>query len=221
MERKKFRAAIFDLDGTLLDTLEDIARSMNRTLAKYGLPTHPIDKYRFFVGDGARILVQRTLPESHAQDQGFVSKCLEDFLTDYGANWDRNAKLYPGIATMLDGLTIAGIKMGVLSNKPHAFTKLCVERFMGRWHFQAVFGERPGTKRKPSPEGALEIADIMAIGPENFVYLGDTSIDMKTAIGAGMFPVGVLWGFRDERELREAGAKLLIRKPIELLNFLE
>ncbi len=220
MKPQEFRAAVFDLDGTLLDTLHDIAESMNRVLERRGLPPHPLDSYRYFVGDGAATLVKRVLPRELRTDRDFMAACLGEFLADYRKNWDRNARLYPGIARMLNRLASAGIQLAVLSNKPHDFARLCVEKFMDRWHFSVVFGERPGIKRKPAPDGALEISRIMNVEPERCIYLGDTSIDMKTAVQAGMFPTGVLWGFREKKELVDSGARLLISRPEELLVFL-
>ena len=221
MEQNKFQAAIFDLDGTLLDTLDDLAHSMNRVLESRGLPVHPVDRYRYFVGDGANVLVKRVLPEDRAGDEEFCAFCLTDFLEDYGKNWASRTRLYPGIAEMLDSLLKRDFRLGVLSNKPDAFTRLCVERYLGRWNFQAVMGERPGVRRKPAPDGALEIAGRLGIDPERCLYFGDTSIDMKTAQGAGMFPIGVLWGFRDEKELSAAGARLLLKRPADLMDFLK
>ncbi len=218
---KQFQAAIFDLDGTLLNTLDDIAGSMNRVLVRHGLTAHPVDKYRYFVGDGASVLVKRVVPPRYRQDQVFLAKCLKDFLADYADNWDKNARLYPGIAEMLDGLAAKGFLLGVLSNKPHDFTKLCVEKFLSKWNFQAVLGERPGIRRKPAPDGAFEIATHFGVIPDKCIYLGDTSIDMKTAIRAGMMPIGVLWGFRPGKELLDSGARLLIKQPTELLRFLQ
>ncbi len=221
MNPHKFQAAVFDLDGTLLDTLDDLAHSMNRVLESRGLPVHPVDRYRYFVGDGANMLVKRVLPEDRAGDENFFALCLADFLEDYGKNWDSRTRLYPGTAEMLDSLSEMHFRLAVLSNKPDAFTRLCVERHLKRWRFQAVLGERPSVRRKPAPDGALEIAERFGIDPGRCIYLGDTSIDMKTAKGAGMFPVGVLWGFRDEKELSEAGARLLIKRPSDLMGFLK
>ncbi len=220
MIKHRYKAALFDLDGTLLDTLQDIAESMNKVLEKHGLPIHPVDRYRYFVGDGAKILVERVLPPDKASDKRYLERCLKDFLALYAQNWDSNAVLYPGISDMLETLDERGFALAVLSNKPHDFTRLCVKKFLNRWKFPAVFGERPGIKRKPSPQGALEIAKRLGVKPQDCIYLGDTSIDMKTALAAGMFPVGALWGFRDEEELRKAGAKLILASPRDLIRYL-
>ncbi len=219
--RHRFQGAIFDLDGTLMDTLEDIASSMNRVLERHGLPIHPMDKYRYFVGDGAQILAQRVLTEEKAADPEYINMFLRDFLEEYAKNWDHHARLYPGIADMLDMLSSRGFGLGILSNKPQEFTTLCVKRFLNRWKFRAVLGERPGIPRKPAPDGAIEAAQTLDIDPSQCIYIGDTSIDMKTARSAGMFPIGVLWGFRDRKELQDSGAGHILQQPKDLLYFLE
>ncbi len=217
----RYKAVLFDLDGTLLDTLKDLALSMNRVLERNGMPTHPEDSYRYFVGDGASTLVRRAVPEGVRNDAKLLESLHKDFLKDYAQNWDKNTKLYEGIDKLLDYLVEKGLRLSVLSNKPHDFTKLCVERYLGNWPFDLVFGDRPGVPRKPDPTGALEIAKILGFPPDAFLYLGDTSIDMLTASSAGMFPVGVLWGFRDRKELEEAGAKAIISKPQGLRSLVD
>lgn len=213
----RFQAAIFDLDGTLLDTLEDLGRSMNRVLSRLGLPEHPLDKYRYFVGEGAAILVTRALPE-HLRSEEQIEEARQLFFKDYARHWMDNTGPYRGVPEMLDALSGAGLKMGVLSNKPHDFTLACVERFLRPQMFHVVWGDRPGVPRKPNPEGALAMARELGADPSRCLYVGDTSIDMKTAVSAGMFPVGVLWGFRDEDELRQSGAEVVISRPEELLE---
>jgi len=215
-----FKAVVFDLDGTLLDTLKDLAQSMNRVLEKNGLPTHPEDRYKYFVGDGASKLVWRAVPEELRNKQDVLKRLHEEFLKDYAENWDVNTRLYPGISDMLDQLSAKDLKLAVLSNKPHEFTKLCVERFLDKWNFDLVLGDRPGIPRKPDPAGALEIAETFGVAPKSCLYLGDTSIDMTTATRAGMFPVGVLWGFRDRQELEDSGARAIVAKPQEVLELL-
>ncbi len=216
----RFKAVIFDLDGTLLDTLKDLALSMNRVLERNGLPVHPEDRYRYFVGDGARTLVYRAVPESLRENEDALEELLAQFLSDYKENWDRNTRLYEGIEEMLDQVMEKGLKMAVLSNKPHEFTRLCVERYLGQWNFHKVLGELPEIPRKPDPTGALTVARDIGIDPKGFLYLGDTSIDMKTANQAGMYPVGVLWGFRDRDELKNAGAQTLLKRPQEIASLL-
>jgi len=216
---KGYKAVIFDLDGTLLDTLKDLALSMNRTLEALGLPQHPLDAYRYFVGEGATILVTRALPESMRSPEK-IEEARELFFRDYARHWMDNTGPYPGIPELIEALAGRDLALGVLSNKPHDFTVACVERFLEPERFRAVWGERRGIPRKPDPAGALAMAEQLGASPEECIYVGDTAIDMKTATGAGMFPVGVLWGFRDEAELKDSGAKELISEADQLLDLL-
>lgn len=213
------RAVLFDLDGTLLDTLDDIGGAMNLVLADHGLPQYPLSRYRWFVGDGAEVLVRRALPAGQATE-ALVRQCLADFRTAYAQCWNVRTKPYPGIPELLDALTERGMGMAVLSNKPHEFTVRCVDTYLPRWRFAAVFGEEPGRLRKPDPAGALEIAQCLNVPPRDIVYLGDTATDMQTARAAGMLPVGALWGFRPASELLAAGARHLIETPAGLLDLL-
>ncbi len=214
-----FKAVLFDMDGTLLDTLTDIGNATNRILASRNFPQHELGKYRYFVGEGALRLIKCALPEN-AQDESTIRECHQAFLDDYAANWNHNTLLYDGIDAMLNALTEYGLKMALLSNKPHENTKACVTEHLSNWKFVEVFGQRDGIPRKPDPAGALEIAERMNLLPAEFLYLGDTGIDMTTAISAGMFPIGVLWGFRPKKELLDFGAKSVIEKPLDVLDFL-
>jgi phosphoglycolate phosphatase len=213
------RGVIFDLDGTLLDTLADIACAMNRVLAGRGLAEYPLTDYRFFVGDGAEVLVRRTL-SGHAAGEEMIRQCLAEFKSAYSESWNVLTKPYPGISELLDALEKKGLPMAVLSNKPHELTVCCVEAFLPRWRFAAVLGEQPGRPRKPDPAGALEAARLLHVPPRDIVYLGDTATDMRTALAAGMMPVGALWGFRPAAELLESGARHLIETPCRLMDVL-
>lgn len=213
----KYNAVLFDLDGTLLNTLEDIAISANKILKKNDYPVHDVDLYKKFVGNGMEALVRRILPEN-VNDESAVQKCLTELRAFYTGGWKNKTCLYPGITELLNELQNRKIKLSIFSNKPHDFTTAHVEHFLSEWRFEVVFGVKDGIPAKPDPYGALEIAKIMKIAPEEFIYAGDTNTDMKTASGAGMLPVGVLWGFRDEDELIESGAKIIIKKPEELLK---
>ncbi len=210
-----YKAVLFDLDGTLLDTLEDLANAGNRVLAARSLPVHPVAAYRYFVGDGIATLVERILPPSHRTTEE-IARTVTAFQCEYAKNWHVHSAPYAGIAAMLDALVAAGLRLAVLSNKPEDFTRLCVERLLAPWSFAPVFGQRPGVPKKPDPAGALAAARELRLTPEEILYVGDTSIDMRTARSAGMDPVGVLWGFRGAEELRSAGAARLIRDPAEL-----
>ncbi|MFC1669402.1 HAD family hydrolase [Spirochaetota bacterium] len=215
----KFKAVIFDLDGTLLDTLGDIAISTNAALKNRGYAEHDVSKYRGFVGDGMDMLARRVLP-GDIDDESVILEFIKEVKEEYTNGWKNTSDLYPGIKNMLNMLKERGIKKSVLSNKPHDFTVAHVEYFLSHWDFEVVSGVKKGIPRKPDPSGAIEISKAMSIAPKEFIYVGDTKTDMKTAVGAGMFPVGVLWGFRDEDELRENGAKEIIKRPEDLLDFI-
>jgi phosphoglycolate phosphatase len=216
----KYKAVIFDLDGTLLDTLEDLANSMNHVLKSQGLPIHDKEKYKYFVGNGMYNLVLRTLPPDK-REESYVRHCHELVKETYGKMWADTTQPYTGIPELLDRLTTLRYKLAVLSNKPHEFTLLVVEKLLERWSFDAVLGERTSVPRKPDPAGALEIASLLNIPPKEFLYLGDTGIDMTTAKAAGMHAVGVLWGFREADELRKNGADVLIETPTDLFKLLK
>lgn len=211
------KAVIFDLDGTLLDTLEDIADAVNAGLAANGFPPHSKETYRTFIGKGADNLVFRALPKE-ARDEATVKRCLAGFHEVYSRNWNKKTRPYPGIAQLLDALISRGIKLAVLSNKPQRFTSLCVTEQLSRWTFEAVLGASETLPLKPDPAGALEIARRLTIAPKDFIYIGDSAIDIKTARAAGMFAVGALWGFRGREELEQAGAQALIERPEQLLG---
>ena len=211
-----YKAVLFDLDGTLLDTLDDLANAGNRVLAARSLPVHPVAAYRYFVGDGIATLVERILPpELRSRDE--ITQTVAAFQREYAANWDEHSAPYQGIAEMLDALVAGGLRLAVLSNKPEDFTRLCVERLLAAWPFDPVFGQRAGVPKKPDPAGALAAACELGLEPAEILYVGDTSIDMRTARAAAMDPVGVLWGFRDAAELQAAGAARLISDPAELV----
>jgi phosphoglycolate phosphatase len=214
------QAVVFDLDGTLLDTLEDLAGAVNRVLARHDFPSHPLDAYRYFVGDGARTLFERVLPEHH-RSESMIETCLEEFREDYGQNWNIRTAPYPGIERLLDALTARGTRLAVLSNKPQETTVKCVSGILPRWDFAVVLGQRPGVPKKPDPAGALELASRMGLPPGEFLYLGDTGTDMLTASAAGMLAVGALWGFRKAEELTAHGARHLVASPMEVLALLE
>ncbi|MDF2522653.1 MAG: HAD-superfamily hydrolase, subfamily variant 3 [Clostridiales bacterium] len=214
-----FKAVIFDLDGTLLNTIDDLMDSVNYVLSGKGFPTHDSEKYKYFIGDGMANLVRRALPQN-IQDDALVEDCFLAARDEYRRRWADKSKPYNGIPELLDRLTQAGIKMSVLSNKPDEFTKLIMNELFPRWKFEIVFGERNGIPRKPNPSGALEISSQLQINPQEFLYLGDTNTDMMTANAAGMYAVGVLWGFRKADELLESGAKTLIDKPLDLVKML-
>jgi len=214
-----YKAIIFDLDGTLLNTLDDLGNAVNRVLAERGFPLHAIDEYRSLIGNGVEKLINRALPEKN-RNKDDVRACCKAFQEDYHKNWNVNTRPYEGIPELLDALKERGMKVAVLSNKPDDTTNLCVAELLPRWRFDVVLGHRDGTPHKPDPAGALEIARLLNIPPAGFLYLGDSGVDMETAIAARMFPVGVLWGFREADELKESGARALIAHPLEVMDLL-
>ena len=217
---RRLKSVIFDLDGTLIDSIEDLADSMNTVLKSLGYPSHETESYKHMVGDGVRSLVERALLD-RVRDETAVELCLDEFKEEYMTRWAAKTRPYEGIPDVLDKLEANKIRMNILSNKIDHFTKLTVSRFFPRNSFDYVMGALPSIPRKPDPAGALYIAQKLKIPPHQFLFLGDTNTDMMTAVAAGMFPVGALWGFRTEKELRESGASEVIDHPSELINFFD
>jgi len=216
----KFKAAIFDLDGTLLDTIEDLTDSMNAALARMGYSGHSVSECKLLVGDGLETFVERALPDEMRDDPAANAR-LADFLREeYKRRGTIKTKPYDGIPELLDELSRRGLSLAVLSNKPHESTRIMIRMFLSRWMFRAVVGARDGIPRKPAPGSAIEIARLLKTAPAEILYLGDSNTDMLTANAAGMFAVGVLWGFRSAEELDANGARILIEKPADLLMLL-
>lgn len=214
-----FKAVIFDLDGTLLDTLGDLADAMNAVLAGNRLPVHPVDAYRFFVGDGMAQLVRRALPFVVADDAD-LNHFIAEMKREYRLRWTCRTRPYPGIAEMLAALCKGGLQLAVLSNKPDEAARHLVGALLPAGAFRRVLGAGTERPRKPDPAAALEIAAGLKIDPPEVVFVGDSAVDMQTAVRAGMFPVGVLWGFRPQAELSEAGARRLFAHPADLAGWL-
>ena len=214
-----YRGVIFDLDGTLLDTLEDIADAANAAVRQYGYSAHPVEAFKGFVGDGARTMITRALP-SAARSERIVEVALESFLAQYERNWKAKTRPYPGITALCETLAQRKLRLAVLSNKPNDFAKRCVRTLLPCGEFSVVRGQRAGFPRKPNPAAAAAIAHDWSIPPQEIIFLGDSGVDMITATRAGMLPVGVLWGFRTADELLATGARLLVERPEEVLSLL-
>lgn len=210
-------AAIFDLDGTLLDTLDDLADSMNAALEQLGLPIHPVASYRTFVGEGVQLLISRTMPEALREDQALVQQATEIYRSVYAERWHAKSKPYPGILDLVQELRGLGIPLGVLSNKPDHFTQLCCQHFFPAGTFRTIFGQREHVNRKPDPAGAMEICQLWNLPAGEIAYVGDTATDMQTGRGAGMETFGVAWGFRPVNELQQNGAHHILEAPDQLL----
>ena len=216
---KNISAVIFDLDGTLLDTLYDIAVSMNTVLERNGFATHPIEKYRIFIGQGIAKLAKRALTHQN-KSSVTVEDIVQELYIEYEQRMGDSTKFYDGIPQLLDDITSHNLPMAILSNKRDFLTQKLVAEFLGKWPFKFISGARQGFAKKPEPTLAIHIAEKLGIPNEECIFIGDTPADMQTALKAGMFPIGVLWGFRNKKILSEAGAKLLCESPREIYNFI-
>lgn len=209
-------AVIFDLDGTLIDSLADIAEAINLMLDDRKYPRRESEMFKQMVGDGMEKLVERALPEDHRNDE-LITTCVEEYRAHYAKIWQRETKPYPGIIEALAVFRAEGRKLGVISNKAHRFTVLMTEHYFGKDCFELILGARDDVPRKPDPAGALEMATRLGIPLDECAYVGDSGIDMQFACNSGMKAVGVKWGFRDEAELRAHGAAVLVGDVDELL----
>lgn len=211
----RYRAVVFDLDGTLADSLADLAASGNELLAAYGKPPHPVDAYRYLVGNGSRILIERLLP---GEKEDFLEEALAQYKAIYGRSLLRQTKPYPGILVLLAALKKRQIPMAVCTNKHPSAAETVLQTLFPPQTFSTYVGERPGVPRKPDPANLLYVLEKLGVPPAETAYLGDTSVDMETAVRAGALPVGVLWGFRDKAELLASGAEVLLAHPADLLT---
>ena len=214
------KACIFDLDGTLANTLESMSVSANQVIEPFGYAPLPAENFKYYAGDGARTLVERVLRD--AGDQDLIH--LEEVYQAYSAIFDQDCTykvtVYDGMGETLEKIKSMGIKLAVLSNKPHAQTKKVISNLFGDELFDWVQGQQEGIEKKPDPSGALAIAKAFGVKPEECMYVGDTNVDMMTGNRAGMFTVGVLWGLRDRQELIEHHAHALAEKPEDLMRLL-
>lgn len=221
------KAVIFDLDGTLLDTLTDIAGAVNKGLKDLGYPQHPIEAFNAFVGDGQAELVKRALPENHRNAKN-IENMSKKFWDYYDLEWYMNTKPYPGILYMIQLAVGRKIKLAILSNKAHYFTKKMIRHFfrgaMIR-HTKNPFGVYSGEQRdrptKPDPTLALELAEKLKVPLENIAFVGDMPVDIETAKRAGMMAVGAAWGFAGREALKQAKADLIFDSPTDFASYLE
>jgi phosphoglycolate phosphatase len=209
------QAYLFDLDGTLIDSLADIAASVNLMLEAREHPPRGLELFRQMIGDGMEKLVERALPE-HARDAEIIRAGVAEYRANYEQQWQDQTRPYEGIVEMLATLKARGVKLGVISNKAHRFTVPMTEHFFGKEVFDIILGARPEVPHKPAPDAAHEVAAIWGLPTGEIAYVGDSGIDMDFAKNSGMRAIGVRWGFRGERELQEHGADLLISHPCEL-----
>lgn len=205
---------VFDLDGTLIDSLEDLAESTNRALAQNGFPRHPTQRYRTFVGDGVGLLVRRALGSAATPEN--EEKILAGFNREYAVHYADHTRPYPGIPEALRALAQKGVRCAVLSNKPDNFVKEIVSRMFPDFPFAWVQGKAEGFARKPDPASLLHILQSLAVPKNRVLYIGDSDVDIETGRNAGVETCGVAWGFRGRAELAAAGASHVADAPGEL-----
>lgn len=213
------KAFIFDLDGTLIHSMPDIAESVNRMLDDRGYPRREEELFKVMIGDGMAKLVERALPEQ-ARLPEIIFPCVEEYRAHYDKLWHEQTKPYEGIVDLLLELKSRGLPLGVISNKAHRFTVPMTEHFFGSTLFDHILGQRAEVAHKPDPAGAYEMARLMGMELSDIAYVGDSGIDMAFAANAGMMGIGVLWGYRSSEELSQFGARKLVSKPREILETL-
>lgn len=212
------RGIIFDLDGTLLDTLDDLADSLNAMLRQLEFGEHSREEVRGFIGNGMENLVRQAAPADARVDDALVERCLAVYKIEYEKRWNARTRPYSGINDLLGALAERKMPMGVLSNKLDEFTKICIAEYFPETEFVTVLGMRESVPKKPHPAGALEIATTMGVEPGEMMFVGDSGVDIQTAKAAGMIAIGVDWGFRSRAELKELGADRIISTANELLD---
>lgn len=220
MSKPRVEAVLFDLDGTLLDTLQDLADCMNAVLVENGFEPAPIERHKFMIGDGTQTYLRRALPEERKDDEVLAEKMITRFRKLYANGWTNTTQPYPGVVEMLRGVADAGVIMTILSNKIDCSTREAVAHFFAEFDFAIIRGAIEGVPIKPNPVGPLQVAGEVGVAPDRFLYLGDTNTDMQCARAAGMHAVGACWGFRPRGELIDAGAKTLIERPEQFLELL-
>lgn len=208
---------IFDLDGTLLNSVADLGQATNVALKMHNLPTHELDCYKYFVGNGVSKLIERAVPEE-MRTESFLAEVKADFMNYYMEHKTMLTKPYNGIPELLTYLQSEGIKIAVASNKFIAGTQALISHYFKQFNFAAVLGQREGIPAKPNPSIVNEILSATGVDKKDVLYLGDTSIDMQTAKNAGVLAIGVSWGFRTKQELLDNGANLIIDHPSELVT---
>ena len=214
------KLVLFDLDGTLVNTLFDLADSCNYTLEHYGFPTHDIQKYKYFIGDGMPKLVENILPKDKYTDE-IHKECLAFFKKRYSEHYLDKTCVYDGVKELVTALKSKGYKIGVLSNKAHEMTTIIIEELFGKNFFDVVYGKLEDYPAKPDPTLGLKVIADLGFTPDDTVFVGDSGNDAKVSVNLGCTGIGVLWGFRDEAELLDGGAKYIVNKPMEILNILE
>ena len=211
------KAVLFDLDGTLVNSLSDLAASTNFALTKFGFPTHETENFKIFVGDGMAKLIERALPEDK-RDMETINTTLDIFMEHYRAHYVDETVPYDGILELLDKLT--GVKKAVISNKADEMAIHLTRKLLGE-RFDIVCGKREGYPTKPDPTLTLEIIEKLGVAPNECIFVGDSGMDMAVAKNSGCIALGVIWGFRSEEELLLNGADYIAKKPAEILQIIK
>lgn len=210
-----YDAVMFDLDGTLADTLADIAAACNHAITQLGHEAIEVPRYRYLAGQGLKYLIEHALDGDGSDEQ--VEQGMAMFRSYYADHFTDFTKPFDGMSQVLDALFASEIKMSVLSNKPHEATLRVMADVFSAWQFDVICGAKDGVPLKPDPASGLTVAAELGVEPARVAYIGDTRVDMETAKAAGFYAIGVTWGFRDEPELRDAGADVIITHPREIL----
>jgi phosphoglycolate phosphatase len=215
----KYKAVIFDLDGTLLDTISDISDSFNATLEKYKYPTFSEEEYKYFVGKGIDVLISRIIKRLKLNNSKF-EQLKQGYIEEYALRHNTKTKLYFGIMELLQKLKEKQIIVSILSNKPHFQTIDVIAYYFKDYKFDLVYGKKPEFEIKPNPASAIDLISNLNVNAKEVLYIGDTNTDIQTAQNAGFDSVGVLWGFRKKQELIDAGADYIVKEPIDIYNII-
>ncbi len=214
------KLVLFDLDGTLINSIDDLADSTNYALQQCGLPLHTVDEYKYFVGNSVDPLIRRALPEEEKENQELFDRVKKIYLSYYAAHSKDKTRPYPGISDLLSRCNKAGVLVAVVSNKPDDITADVVRYYFPQIHFAATMGPKEGIPKKPDPAGVREVLRITGIALEDALYVGDTWVDMQTAQNSGVQSCGVLWGFRTRQELVENHADFIAANAAELAEII-
>lgn len=214
------KAVLFDLDGTLVNTLGDLANSVNRVLREHGHPIHPVELYKKFAGNGNEVMMKRALPEEKRQDREYVLKLRQEFYDYYKEHCADVSFLYDGIEELLNELKAEGILVAIVTNKAQTMTDVLVPKLMDKNIFSAIIGQRDGVPTKPEPHMPFLAMTEMEVNPDECLFVGDSNTDIETGLNCGNTPVGVLWGFRDREELVNAGARYIVSSPGQIADII-
>ncbi len=212
------KGIIFDLDGTLLDTIADLAYSVNTVLTHYGYRTHPVEAYKQFIGDGMTMLIQRAAGANGTEDE--ITKLVAELKDEYAKNWNRETKPYPGVHDLLKELSNKKISIAVFSNKSHEFTVAMAEHYFPDTAFSVILGLQDSIPRKPDPYGGLLIARTMGIEPSHIAMIGDSVTDIEMAHTCGMYSIGVSWGYRPVTLLLQHHPNAIAHAPGDIIRII-